>query len=246
MSWPRILGGLLQADLKLILRDRFLVFLLVYSLILALLVRYFVPKAAEILAPRGIDLLAHAGLISSFLGLTLGSAMVGLVLGFLLLDSRETRILEALSVSPVTFGPFLAYRTALPMVLALGLNPLCAWLGGIGLPALGPLLALATLGATFGGISTLALATFADNKVQAFAVMKMISGTSMLPLGAYFLAEPWQYLCGLFPPYWLFKAWWVAVEGVEPWWPQALIGLLANLAFLYWMKTRFERRVRRG
>ena len=169
MTWLQISRGLLVTDFKQIARDRFLVFIFAYSIILALGVRLGVPRLSGVLAQRyALDIVPYYGLISSFTALTLGGSMVGLVLGFLLLEARETRVIEALSVSPVTFDRFLTYRVAMPMVLAVGLNPLCAWIGGIGLPSLGPMLALAVVGVLFAGIGTLALATFSDNRVQAF------------------------------------------------------------------------------
>ncbi|MEM7582762.1 MAG: hypothetical protein AAF560_05235 [Acidobacteriota bacterium] len=237
--------GLLIVDFKQVTRDRFLSFVLVYSLVLAVAVRFGVPALAAVLLERyGVDLVPYYGLISSFVGLTLGS-MVGLVLGFLLLDARETRLVEAISVSPATFEGFLSYRIALPIVLAIALNPLCAVIAGLLLPPAVPLITLSVFGALFGGISTLALATFADNKIQAFAVMKMISGVGMIPLAAYFVDAPLQYLFGLFPPYWLFKAWWLAVDGAPSWGIYAALGAVANAAFLLWMKRRFERLVHR-
>lgn len=242
-----LIRGLVVADAKQIARDRFLGFILGYTVVLALAVRFGVPPLADLLMRRyGVDLAPYYGLVSSFVGLTLGASMVGIVLGFLLLDARETRVIDALSVSPLTFERFLSYRVAVPMVLAVALNPICAWLGGIGLPAPGPMIALALVGVLFAGIGTLALATFADNKIQAFAVMKLISGVSMLPVAAYFIDPPWQHLAALFPPYWIFKAWWVAVDGGPGWWLYALIGIVTNVLFLWWMKRRFEAVVHRS
>jgi fluoroquinolone transport system permease protein len=216
MTWLDIARGLVITDVKHIVRDRFVMCVLAYSLVLAAAVRFGVPPLTTTLSGRyGIDLVPYYGLISSFVALTIGSSMIGLVLGFLLLDARETRVLDALSVTPLTFDRFVVYRVAMPMVVA-------------------------------AGISTLALATFADNKVQAFAVLKLVSGVSMLPMAAYFIEGPLHYLFGVFPPFWIFKAWWVAVDGGSTWWMYALVGVLTNLVLLGWMKSRFERVVHRG
>jgi fluoroquinolone transport system permease protein len=242
VTWLDIARGLVVTDTKHIVRDRFIAFVLAYSLVLAAAVRFGVPPLANVLAQRyGIDLVPYYSLISSFVALTAGASLVGLVLGFLLLDARETRVLDALSVTPLTFDRFVTYRVVMPMILAAGLNPLCAWIGGIGLPGVGPMIVLALVGVPFAGMGTLALATFADNKVQAFAVLKIVSGVGMLPMAAYFIEGPLQYVFGLFPPYWIFKAWWVAAEGGSRWWAYALIGVFTNVVLLGWMKRRFER-----
>lgn len=247
MTWLEITRGLVVTDFKQIARDRFLAFTLAYSIFLALAVRLGVPRLANLLAQRyAIDIVPYYGLISSFIALTLGASMVGLMLGFLLLEARETRVIEALAVSPVTFDRFLTYRVTMPMVLAVALNPLCAWIGGIGLPGPVPLLALALVGVLFAGLGTLALATFSDNKVQAFAVMKIISGVGMVPVAAYFIDEPLQLFFGVFPPYWVFKAWWVAVDGGSTWWLYAVVGVVTNIVFLCWLRRRFERLLHKG
>jgi fluoroquinolone transport system permease protein len=246
VSWLTIGRALVSADAKRIARDRFLAFIFGYGVILSLVVRFAAAPLSRVLMDRyGIDLPPHYPLIASFVALTLGSTMVGIVLGFVLLEARESRVLEALAVSPLTFRPYLGYRLGVAMALAVGLNPACAAIAGIGLPSLGAMLAIGAGGMLFAAICTLALATFSDNKVQAFAVMKTISGASMLPLAAYFVDEPLQYLFGLFPPYWLVKAWWVAVAG-GPWWVHLTIGLLTNGAMLLWMARRFEAELHRA
>ena len=247
MTWLGIVRGLVITDAKQIARDRFLLFISGYSLFLAVLLRFCMPPVTAVLQERyGIDIVPYYGLISGFVALSLGASMVGLMLGYLLLDARETRVIEALSVTPVTFDRFLSYRIAIPMALAVILNPLCAELAGFGLPSPIPRLVLSLAGTLFAGQSTLALATFADNKVQAFAVMKILSSAGLIPMAAYFVGEPWQFLFGLFPPYWLFKAWWVAVEGGSAWWLYAMVGMVTNLALLWWMRRRFVRLVHKG
>jgi hypothetical protein len=189
-------------DAKRIGRDRFLAFICAYGIILSLVIRFSAAPLSRLLLSRyGIELPAYYPLIASFVALTLGSTMVGIVLGFVLLEARESRVLD--------------------------------------------MLAIGAAGMLFAGICTLALASFADNKVQAFAVMKMISGCSMLPLAAYFVDEPLQYAFGLFPPYWLVKAWWVAVEG-GAWGVHLGVGIASNGLLLLWMARRFERTVHRS
>lgn len=247
MTWLEIARGLAVTDAKYVARDRFIGFVLGYVVFLAVAIRYGVPPLTGVLLARyDIDITPYYGLIASATALSIGAGTVGILLGFLLLDARETRVIDALAVSPLTFDRFLTYRIAVPMVAALAINPVCAWICGFGLPDPVPLLAISAAGMLLGGQGTLALATFADNKVQAFAIMKIISGLGMLPIAGYFVLEPYQYLFGLFPPYWLFKAWWVAEAGGSQWWIHVAIGIVTNVAFLWWMKRRFEAAVHRS
>ena len=72
-------------------------------------------------------------------------------------------------------------------------------------------------GAAFAPVIAFFLAGFASNKVEAFAIMKILGLTGMLPIGAWFLPEPWQWVSGLYPPSLICKAWWVAEEGGALW-----------------------------
>ena len=52
-------------------------------------------------------------------------------------------------------------------------------------------------------------ATFAENKVQGFGFLKVIGTLNIIPVAAYFVALPWQYLIGVvYPFYWPVKAYW--------------------------------------
>lgn len=243
MTWLQLALGLAATDAKLIARDRFLAFILAYALVISAAVRFGAPPLAELLlAKYQLDIVPYYPLLSSFIVFTVGSGMVGVVLGFILLEAREARLIDALAVTPLTFDRFLTYRTATPVAVAVLLNPICVVVAGVGLP--GPLatIVIAAAGALVAGLMTLSLATFADNKVQAFAVMKIINGVFSLPMVAYFISPPWQYVFGLFPPFWLFKAWWVAADG-GLWWPHAVVGIVTNLALVVWLQRRFARAV---
>ncbi len=102
------------------------------------------------------------------------------------------------------------------------------------------------MGSVLGGIATLFIATFSDSKVQAFAIMKAFSGAGLIPLAAYFIREPWQFLAGVYPPYWAFKAYWEAANGGGGWWIYLSIGAVTLLAALWAMMRRFETIAYRG
>ena len=111
---------------------------------------------------------------------------------------------------------------------------------GLGLPPWPALLAIALVGGSGAPLVALYLATFPDNKVEAFAHMKLVSVAGAVPLGAYFLPLPWQYLACLFPPFWAAKAWWVAEAGGSSWPLWLLGGALTTGALLVWLSGRFQ------
>jgi fluoroquinolone transport system permease protein len=58
---------------------------------------------------------------------------------------------------------------------------------------------------------------------------------------AWFVPEPFQFLFGLFPPYWVSKAYWLALEG-SPWWGSSLVlGIVLQVLLLLFLTRRFTK-----
>jgi fluoroquinolone transport system permease protein len=90
------------------------------------------------------------------------------------------------------------------------------------------------------------LGSFAGNKVQGFALAKVM-GIVLVPcIVAYFVTSPWQSLFGLVPHYWPLKVYWLFDEGA----PgsalvHAVIGLVWQGVVLGLLLHRFARVIRR-
>ena len=89
-------------------------------------------------------------------------------------------------------------------------------------------------------IWALFLATFAENKVAGFALMKGAGVVLMIPVAAFFLDPPSQYLAGLVPTYWPSKAFW-SLQAGEPYLLYWVIGLVYHALVLWWFLKRFNR-----
>jgi fluoroquinolone transport system permease protein len=138
--------------------------------------------------------------------------MVGMVIGFLFLDERDSRTLTALRTTPLSMRQYLVYRVALPLLLGTastlvgypltGLTPLPA-------TSLVPISIVASLSAP---LLSLVLAVAAPNKVAGFAVVKVLNAVNLLPVVAYFFPRPVQFAAGILPTYWPMRALWPAVR----------------------------------
>jgi fluoroquinolone transport system permease protein len=95
------LTALMYADSRLLWRDPLLGWVLL-PVGLALLLRVLVPRAGEaLLAAGGFDLAPYYSLIMGGYLMT-APGIVGMVIGFLLLDERDARTLTALRVTPLS------------------------------------------------------------------------------------------------------------------------------------------------
>ncbi|MEM6648355.1 MAG: hypothetical protein AAF730_19090 [Bacteroidota bacterium] len=238
-----------RLDLKLIGRDRFLLVMFGLIAYLTLILRYGLPWLDAYLTGNGILPTASFPyaiadlypLIIGFAVLFQGGMIAGTITGFMLIDEKDERTLNAILVTPVPFTHYVLYRVGVPSVLAVVVVMGMMLVIDLALVPMGQLVLLA-LGAAFTGpLATLFYGIFAANKIQGFAMSKFVSVFGWIILVAWFVDAPWQWLFGLFPPFWVCKAYWMALDGEALWWLALLAGVVTQLALLGLMVKRFTR-----
>ncbi|MEZ4380383.1 MAG: hypothetical protein R3A79_03490 [Nannocystaceae bacterium] len=127
------------------------------------------------------------------------------------------------------------------MVFGVGLFPLLEPLL-VGVEPLGwGMRLLLVLGvAPVAPITTLLLATFAANKVQGLAFTKFGGVAGLTILIGWFVPLPWQWALGVFPPFLIAKAYWLALAGDLLWIAAYALGVLLELLALSWLLRRFR------
>lgn len=193
MSWKK-LRSLLWKDALTIFRDKFLLTLLGYGLVLALLMRLTVgfveiPDIALYLAPATI---------------LIGGILVGTVLGYGLIEEKETKthlLMQVLPLSPrMQFLYFLGLAAGLSLLLSLA----SAAIYGLPVSRWMDFLLLALAGALIGPLLALVLGVTSENKIEGLAVSKIASAVGTLPALVLILPHPWQFLLAWNPCYWLY------------------------------------------
>jgi fluoroquinolone transport system permease protein len=238
--------ALVLADSRSLWRDPLLGWVLVLPIGLALLLRPLIPRIHEALhAGLAFDLEPYYPLVMSGYLMT-APGMVGMVIGFVLLDERDARTLTALRVTPLSMQHYLAYRIALPLLLGTASTLIGYPLTGITPLPFPSLLVIAIVAGFSAPLLALVLAVAAPNKVAGFAVVKVMNAVNLLPVVAYFVPIPLQFLAGILPTYWPMRALWSAAAG-EPYVVHLLIGGIVAGAALVVAARLFERRLlRRG
>lgn len=231
-------------DSRLVTRDTFLLFAGSYVLFIALVMRWAVPWLTDtLLAQTGFDLTPYYPVIAGWLTVVIGPQIAGVLFGFLLLEEKDEHTLEALRVTPLPLRTFLSYRIIVATIL--GAVMAVAVLLIVDLVALPvwQLIAIASVAGLFAPLAMLFFAIAADNKVEGFALMKITGVLGLLPIAAWFIPEPWQYLAGVFPPYWATKALWTAAAGEQTWPIYLAIGAVTSLAAIWLLLRRFDQAV---
>lgn len=234
------IGALLRADARSVSRDPLLPWMLLLPIGIALLLRLLIPAAHQALLDSvGLDLEPFYPLIMGGYLMT-APGLVGMVVGFLILDERDARTLTALRVTPLSMRRYLAYRTLLPLVLGTVAALIGYPLVGVAPLPVADLIAISAVAAFAAPILALVLAIAAPNKVAGFAVMKVANAINLLPIGAYFLPLPAQLAAGLIPTYWPMRALWSAAQG-DPYAAYLGAGTLANTLALLISVIMLER-----
>ncbi len=242
MNALRMVKSLGPIDLMSVRRDPLLRWIVVLPLLIALVWRFFLPVIVGRLEDAlrlGFGTFYQA--VGGYALLLIAPVLCGMVVGFLLLDERDDRTLLALRVTPLPLSNYLAWRLSLPMLLSLVVTLAVFPLAGLSQPGVPGLLVCALATAPFAPLVALALAVFAQNKVQGFALVKASGVFQIAPLVAYFVNSEWQLIFGLFPTYWPAKLLWTLQAGGGNPWLYLTAGLAYQLILLIILLRRFNR-----
>ena len=249
MQMTQLARALGRNDVKLIGRDRFLLMIFGFALYIAVALRYGLPWLNTYLADKGVlpsetlaqSLADYYPLIVVFMAVLQGAMMSGVIFGFMLLDEKDDNTIKAMLVTPVPLNHYVLYRVMLPSLLGfLIVVGMVLFIDLVLLP-LWQLVVIAAGASLVAPITALFYAIFAENKVQGFAVAKFVSLITYVVVWAWFVPEPWQWLFGLFPPYWICKAYWMALDGHGLWWLALLLGIVLQAGLLLVMVHRFKK-----
>lgn len=243
MKVIRVVKALGPIDLRSVLRDSLLRWMVIYPILLALALRWGAPALSERLWIRyQFDLPSYYVLLMSFM-VELMPILVGMVIGFLLLDQRDDQVLFALQVTPLTLNGYLAYRIAAPLVVSVAITLAIFPIAALVEVGTLPLFLLACGAAPLAPIFALFLAVFARNKVEGFALTKASGMLFLPPVIAWFVPPGWQWLFGVIPTYWPVKAFWLHLAGESGWFIACLLAGLVYQALVLWLLLRRFNRV---
>ena len=238
--------GMLRADTLRLRRDRFLIGITVYLLGIAVLMRWLLPViTTDVAADWDFDLTPYHPLLVSYFIVQLAPLLPGIIGGFLLLESREDGTVRALLVSPNPLTSYVSVVCVVMCVTAVTWTVVQGAIIALALPPWPALVAVGLAAAPAAPMFALSVATFANNKVEAFAYLKFFGLGPMLATGVYFLAEPWQWLAAIYPPYCASKAYWVAEAGGSAWPLWVLGGLVCSAIWLVALQRLFLRAARK-
>lgn len=230
------------ADLRQANRDPMLKVLLFAPILILGLVRFGLPPLQEaLLLYTGFDLSPHYPFVFSMVPMLM-PLMVGMVVGFILLDERDENILTVIAVTSLSRSAYLVYKTLLPLLYSSLLSFLSLHIAG---QSLFPLLLSAPgviAASLIAPCISFFLAAYAENKVSGLVLAKAAGVLLIFPVIAYLLPAQWTYLMAPAPTFWLSLHFTALAEGEPITWPALAAGLLLMLGLLMFFIRRFEKR----
>lgn len=214
MNAARVVAALGPADVRRVRRDNLLAWVIGLPVGAALLMRFGVPPLTGWLSSTyGFDLVPFYPVVGGYFVVVMMPIVLGFVVGFLLLDERDDDTLRALQVTPLSPVAYLAYRAGVPTLVSLLLMPALVPLAGLSPLGLGATLVVAVASAPLAPLFAFTLPAFARNKVQGFALVKLLGALMMLPVLAYVVPDPWRWLFGIVPSFWSLQTLWSLTDG---------------------------------
>ena len=194
-----------KADFKLIRREPILVLFMFLPLFILALTRLLVQYGAPLLLDyTGFSLAPYYGYVMA-LSLLMAPFMLGTVCGFLMIDDRDARMLELMSVTPLGYLGYIAMRSLVPFSAAFVYTFIGYYLIGIILVDIYLLTFIALLNALSGVIIGLVLFNYAGDKVKAVAFSKGLGLLNVLAVADLFELTWLSLLAAFSPYYWIVR-----------------------------------------
>lgn len=223
------IAALARKDFRIIYRDRFLAFVALYALALALIARALVPWIA--LESLSIYL---APAIALF-----GTILLGTLLGFALVEEREQGTWLLLRVLPLGATTWFLYLSVVASGSAFVVSLAAALLYGCPVADLPAFLVMLVASAMCAPLVMTIIGALAANKIEGLAMSKIVSAAGVLPALVFVLPAPWQLLLSWCPLYWLYLGLLESYAGDPstlsavqwpgyPWWLCALAGAASS------------------
>jgi fluoroquinolone transport system permease protein len=228
---------LVQTDIKLIARDNFLLLMFSFLIVIALVLRFALPALDAHFQNIGLmpgpnfaePLSTYFPLLIGYLIVFQGMLLAGAIYGFLFLDEKEAKTLVAMQVVPIKISHFIGFRLVVPALLSFVAFFGMMFVVGMHLPPWPQAIAIALTAMLTAPITALFYAIFAQNKLQGFGMAKFTAIAGWIILAGWFIPQPYDWLAGIFPPFFATKAYWMVLDGNPNWWISIALGLITQL-----------------
>lgn len=229
-----LVSTLFKRDIKTIWRESFVIFGIVTPFFMAILLRVIV------FFNPGIPPESY-GLLMSLMLVVMSPMMMGTAGGFIILDDRDQGILRALKVTPLQVNTYLIYRLTFLSLLSFAAVLLSIPVCGL-VPFSLSMIPTVLMSVLLVPLTALFISSFANNKVEGFAMMKASGFFMMAPVAAFFIQNSWQYAFAILPTYWSMHGFDLCTKGDPKLWIFVAIGFVFQGTLVFLLSKVFSAR----
>lgn len=231
--------NLIKSDLKNIIREPIFFVLLLAPTFMVLILKFVFPYI-NLLLNRYIkfDLYAIFPQIS-FMFLLLIPMLCGMIWSLLLVDDKDNKILDVMSISPLGKSGYINIKLLSSVIFSLILVLLMYIFGEYKEPMSLKFTLLLIL-ISFQSIYLVVLvANFANNKVEAMTFAKIFSFIYLFPLVSLMFRGNLRYLLAIFPQYWVIEAY--RMLHSNNFWIIIILGYICNSIYSWVLIKYFKK-----
>jgi fluoroquinolone transport system permease protein len=240
MNLNMIFRSLGPIDIRNIRRDSMISWMIFLPVMLALFMRWAVPPiTARLMQQYDFDFTIYYPVLLAYFFVGMCPMIFGALIGFLLLDEKDDKTLTALQVTPLPLNSYILYRVAIPVILTIVLMFIIFPLSNMVIFNPRTILLTAIAAAPMAPMLALFFASFAQNKIQGFALMKLTGIVLLAPVFAYFVTSNWELAFGLLPTYWPLKVYWMLSAGEANVWLYVIVAVVYQSLITAYFARRF-------
>ena len=216
-------------DIKIIFRDKSLLMLAVVPLLIFLLLKFGLPLLVE-------EFSILVEFINSILLvlLILMSIFPSFILSFVVMDEKETSLLQVFNVLPHNYNFLLNIRIISSYIAGTVISIFVLYSTSSFYETKGSLIITALTISLYGPQVFLLIVWRSKQKVEAMTWMKGLNFVYMLPVVLLFVHQPLIHVMAIIPTYWLFKIQLTEIAVHQFWF--ATIGIVQSLLYIFLIK----------
>lgn len=226
-----------KSDFKNTFRDPLFKILLFFPFISFGIVRFLLPVLISY-----YPILEDYSLIILMWACMQTATMFGMIYGFLFLEEKEDSLWQVILVLPISSGQLVFSRLLLGFIISVFVNFLLIHYGNILSIDFWKEIILAIHFSLIAPLIALLVGTFAKNRIEGLAQMKIINLLLILPALIYFIPGDFIHMTAVIPNYWSNRS----MEVVDNT-PKFLLflstGFFLYFAAVFWLKKRLFRSI---
>lgn len=224
------------SDFKLMFRDPSLRVFLFLPILIILFINYFMPFLVDKFEVVR-DYIPYLIIVAT----TECMQMFGFIYSMVLIDEKETEVAKMYGVLPVSRVWYIIFRLLIPMLI----TALITWLILLAQPfyTLSPyaLIVFSLLAGLIVPVYVIVITNFSNNRMEGMVWIKVINVVVLIPVAAFFIPDPFQYLFGIFPTYWAFQGMYSIIESNSYLW-QLGLGFIYFSVILFFVTQQFSKK----